>query len=351
MEMSSAVPATAWQNGRFRAGPRKLLFGSMYEDVAIELGAFQPGGRIFCIASAGCTAMRLAADHRVVAVDINPVQLAYVQRRLGGASIQRGSAERIVDIARTLAPIAGWSRRRMRAFLDLDDPEQQIVYWRRHLDTRRFRAAFAFLFSRRMLRTAYSAPFLECLPPNFGMVLRARIERCFALHPNRTNPYAYALFLVEMHFAPCNSEVRKIEARCADAADFLERQPACSFTGFSLSNILDGTNSAYQRRLIAAVQNAAAPGAMVVLRSFREPQSWTETNHAAEDRAMLWGIVDVRPASALRQLVSIARPACKSIPAGDSFVAAGERPARTLIRPFTTRVPPSIRLPRCRSTN
>ena len=87
MEMSSTVPMTAWQSGRFRAaraGSRKLLFGCMYEDAEIELRAFQPDGRIFCIASAGCTAMKLAAHHAVVAVDINPVQLAYVQERLGG---------------------------------------------------------------------------------------------------------------------------------------------------------------------------------------------------------------------------------------------------------------------------
>jgi S-adenosylmethionine:diacylglycerol 3-amino-3-carboxypropyl transferase len=301
MEMSSAVPATAWQNGHFRAraGPRKLLFGGMYEDAEIELGTFQPGGRIFCIASAGCTAIRLAAHHNVVAVDINPVQLAYFQRRLGGASVQRGSAERILDFARTLGPLAGWSRRKVRAFLDLDDPEQQIIYWRRHLDTRRFRAAFAFLFSRAILRSVYSRAFLDCLPPNFGTVLRARMERCFALHSNRRNPYAHALLLGEMRSAPEVPELRQIQTLCADAADFLEQQPAGSFTGFSLSNILDGTNPAYERRLFAAVQHAASPGAMVVLRSFREPQSWTRTNHAAEDRAMLWGIVDVRPASTL----------------------------------------------------
>jgi hypothetical protein len=47
------------------------------------------------------------------------------------------------------------------------------------------------------------------------------------------------------------------------------------------------------------VKHAATPGATVVLRSFREPQYATETNHAAEDRAMLWGVVDVRQASAL----------------------------------------------------
>ena len=302
MEMSSTVPMTAWQNGRFRAaraGSRKLLFGCMYEDAEIELRAFQPDGRIFCIASAGCTAMKLAVRHTVVAVDINPVQLAYVQERLGGAAIQRGSAERILAFARTLGPLAGWHRRRVRTFLDLDDPEQQILYWRRHLDTRRFRAAFSFLFSRVVLRSVYSAPFLNGLPPNFGTVLRGRMERCFSLHPNRTNPYAHALLLGDMPAARDAAEAPQIQLRCADAADFLECQPTGSFTGFSLSNILDGTNPPYAQRLRAAVKHAAIPGATVVLRSFREPQSATETNHAAEDRAMLWGVVDVRQTSTL----------------------------------------------------
>jgi len=293
---------TAWQIGRFRAaraGSRKLLFGCMYEDAEIELRAFQPGGRIFCIASAGCTAMKLAARHTAVAVDINFAQVAYVQERLGGDVIQSGSAERILGFARTLGPLAGWDRRRIRAFLDLDDPEEQILYWRRHLDTWRFRAAFSFLFSRVVLRSVYSRPFLNGLPPDFGSVLRARMERCFALHPNRANPYVYALLLGDMPAAREAAEAPQVHLRCADAADFLERQPSASFAGFSLSNILDGANPAYARRLLAAVKHAATPAATVVLRSFHEPQSVSETDHAAEDRAMLWGVVDVRRASAL----------------------------------------------------
>ena len=270
----------------------------MHEDAAIELRVFQPGGRIFCIASAGCTAMKLAAHHTVVAVDINPVQVAYVQKRLGGAAVQRGSAERILAFARTLGPLAGWHRRRVRTFLYLDDQAQQTLFWRRHLDTRRFRAAFSFLFSHLFLRSVYSAAFLDGLPPNFGTVLRARMERCFSLHPNRRNPYAYALLAGDTRFGSDTPALRQIEVRCADAADFLERQPAGSFTGFSLSNILDGANPAYAQRLFVAVKRAAAPGAMVVLRSFHEPQCATEPNHAAEDRAMLWGVVDVRQASA-----------------------------------------------------
>jgi S-adenosylmethionine:diacylglycerol 3-amino-3-carboxypropyl transferase len=297
--MSSTVPTTAWKHGQFRSarGPRKLLFGCMYEDVGIELRVFQPDGHIFCIASGGCTAVTLAAHHDVVAVDINPVQVAYVQQRLGGRAIQRGSAERILAFGRTLAPLAGWNRRAVRTFLDLDDPKQQIFYWRRHLDTRRFRAAFSLLFSRRVLRSLYSAAFLDGLPPNFGTVLRTRMERCFALHPNRRNPYAHALLLGDMSIASEAPALRQIEVRCADAADFLEGQPAGSFSGFSLSNILDGANAAYTQRLLAAVRHAAAPEATVVLRSFHEPECVTETNHAAEDRSMLWGIVDVRPAA------------------------------------------------------
>ena len=55
MEVVSTIAKTEWERGRFdtRDGPNKLLFGRMYEDAAIELGAFRPGGRVFCIASAG----------------------------------------------------------------------------------------------------------------------------------------------------------------------------------------------------------------------------------------------------------------------------------------------------------
>jgi S-adenosylmethionine:diacylglycerol 3-amino-3-carboxypropyl transferase len=271
----------------------------MYEDAAIELRAFRPRRRIFCIASAGCTAMKLMHDHEVVAVDINPVQIAYVRRRLAGAPIERGSAERLLRFMRALAPLAGWHKRTLQTFLDLDDPREQVPYWNRYLNTWRFRTAFDFLFSRPSLRLVYSTSFLACLPANFGAVLRSRLQRCFALHPNRQNPYARALLIGEACSEQYAPESEQIQVACADAADFLYSQPAQSFTGFSLSNIIDGANPAYERRLLAAVKHAASPGALVVLRSFREPESSARKNHAAEDRSMLWGIVDIRPAEEL----------------------------------------------------
>ena len=290
---------TAWERGRFDAGggSSKVLFGPMYEDASIEGDAFRPGGRVFCIASAGCTAMKLAPRHEVVAVDINPAQLAYAERRLAGEQGRRGTAERVMAFGRSLAPAAGWRASTVHAFLDLDDPAEQIAYWRRHLDTWRFRAAVDGLLSLAALRTVYASSLLDFLPPRMGAIMRARMERCFARHPNRTNPYARALLLGELSDESPPPEAKAIRLVHADAADFLEQEPAGSFVGLALSNILDGANADYEWRLIAAVKRAAAPDAVVVLRSFREAPAATSTNRAADDRAMLWGIVDVRPAA------------------------------------------------------
>lgn len=299
--MTTAVADTAWKRGRFdaRRGPGALLFGRMYEDASIELNAFQPRGRVFCIASAGCTAMALAPRHEVVAVDINPVQLAYAARRFAGRRSERGAAERFMALARSFAPLVGWGRSRLQTFLDLQDPGEQSAYWRQHLDTTRFRSAFDGLLSLSALRRVYATPFLDCLPPRFGSVMRRRMERCFALHANRTNPYARALLLGELPNDPPPPQAKNIRLVHADAADFLEREAAGSFAGFALSNILDGATPQYERRLMAAVRHAAAPHAQVVLRSFREAAATFSSNRAASDRAMLWGVVDVAPVASL----------------------------------------------------
>ncbi len=292
--MSAGTP---WSAGRFdrRGGPKKILFGRMYEDPAIEASVFRPGGRVFAIASAGCTAMALAGEHAVTAVDINPVQLDYARRRLAGAPVEVGSAERVMGALRRLLPLAGWRRGTVEAFLALDDPGAQVALWRRSLATWRFRAGFDLALSVTGLRAVYASPFLAILPPRFGRVMRARMERCFAAHPNRTNPYARALLLGDLA-APGLVDAPRVELVEADAAAYLEACPAGSFDGFTLSNILDGAPASYRRRLFAAVARAAAPGGVVVLRSFAEPERALPGNLAARDRSMLWGTVEARPA-------------------------------------------------------
>ena len=297
--MTTAV--TVWQRGRLdaRVGPRQVLFGRMYEDAAIELDAFRPGSRVLCIASAGCTAMKLAPHHEVVAVDINPVQLAYAERRFDGDPGFRGRAERIMDFMRFFGPVAGWWPSRVRAFLELDDPSEQMEYWQRRLNTWRFRTSVDALFSVTALRSVYAPRFLDFLPNRLGSVMRGRMERCFERHPNRTNLYARSLLLGELSSEPPPPQAKDVRLVQADAAAFLEHEPAASFDGFTLSNILDGVDDAYRQRLLAAVKRAAAPGAVTVLRSFGNADAGSLANRAADDRAMLWGSVLVRPAAEL----------------------------------------------------
>ena len=297
--MSTA--GTIWERGRLdaRIGPRQVLFGRMYEDASVELGAFRPGGRVMCIASAGCTAMKLAPHHEVVAVDINPVQLVYAERRFGGDPGFRGKAERIMDFIRFFGPLAGWWPSRVRAFLDLDEPGAQMEYWKQELNTWRFRTAIDGFLSATVLRSVYAPRFLDFLPKRLGSVMRGRMERCFARHPNRSNPYARSLLLGELSSEPPPPQAKDIRLVHADAAGFLENEPSASFDGFTLSNILDGVDDAYRQRLFAAIKRAAAPGAVTVLRSFGDAEANSPANHAADDRAILWGSVLVRRASEL----------------------------------------------------
>lgn len=301
MEMTASISGTSWEVGRFdgRNAPQKLLFGQTHEDGAIELKAFGEAKRIFCIAGGGDTAFRLASRFDVTAVDINPSQIAYVERRLAGGPRQTGTAERIMGFLRTLAPLAGWRESHLRAFLALFDPADQVEFWQRHLNTRRFRAAFDLALSLPALRSVYAPSFLSFLPARLGTILRGRLERGWATHPNQTNPYARALLLGEPPaFAP-QSNRRPLRLVCADAATFLESQPPQCYNGFALSNILDGASPDYARRLAAAIKRSAAPGALTVLRSIREPVREILANHAAADRSMIWGIVDIQPAADL----------------------------------------------------
>lgn len=149
--------------------------------------------------------------------------------------------------------------------------------------------------SRAMLRAVYAPRFLAFLPEKFGAVLRRRMERGFSRHENAFNPFAPALLLGESPEEPQPKQPR-VRFVLGDAASFLESCPPRSFDAFSFSNILDGTDLCYRARLSSAVRRAAADGAVVVARSFGEPGTNMESNFAARDRSILWGVVDVRSA-------------------------------------------------------
>jgi S-adenosylmethionine:diacylglycerol 3-amino-3-carboxypropyl transferase len=287
------MASTPWRHGPFKAQLHQLSFGQTYEDSGIELHAFEPRSRVFCIAGAGYTARALAAaGHHVTAVDINPVQLSYAQSRGAGGPLRMGTAERLLALGRNLAKLAGWSPGKLTDFLNLSDHGEQVEYWDRRLDTQAWRIAVDRLLAPRLLSICYASPFIESLPGDFGLRLRQRLRRTWATHSNRSNPYAASLLLgrppVEL-----NAPEFLIQFVCADAADFLECCPPAAFDGFSLSNIGDGVSPDYLRRLRIAMDHAAAPNAIVVARTFSEPGPNTVANWAPLDRSLLWGVVEV----------------------------------------------------------
>jgi S-adenosylmethionine:diacylglycerol 3-amino-3-carboxypropyl transferase len=290
---------TPWGRGRLDAGrghPR-LLFGRMYEDWTVEAEVLPATGRVFCIASAGDTSAALAARGlTVTAVDINPAQVDYVRARFAGAPPRAGTADRFFAAGRRFLPLMGLRRSLVRQFLELTDPAVQVRFWRTHLNTARFKAALAVAINPLALRAVYSGTFVRVLPPRFDRIIRARLERCWARHPNRTNQYAWQFFLgidPPGYSAPTLRESGggkvALELVCADAAAYLESCSPAHFIGFSLSNILDGTEAAYGERLMAAVRRSAQDGAVSILRSFMEPEPGESTEWAARDRSMLWG--------------------------------------------------------------
>jgi len=289
---------TAWRASRFdsRAGEARLLFGRMYEDCAIEERLFARGGRVFCIASAGCTALALALrGDEVTAVDINGAQVEYVQARAAGAAITVGDADRFMARGRRLMSWAGVSRGVLQEFLMLDDPVEQRRVWDERISGWRLRALIRLVTSRIALRGVYGRIFVDSVPRDFATRLLERFERGWSRHANRENLYAWRIWLGgEPPSRPeCVCSPVTMTTAHADAASYLEQCEPGSFNGFSLSNIFDGASRDYHARVMAAVRRAAAPGAVCIVRTFSEPDGEDDAEMAAEDRTMLWGGIGV----------------------------------------------------------
>ncbi len=325
-------PTTPWRHGRLDALPLRprLEFGRMYEDPAVEHAHLPPEGRVVAVASAGDVAIALARTGRLVtAVDCNPAQLAYLERRLRGAAAEPGTAERLLGLARAALRPVGWHPALLDAFCQLDDPGAQVRLWRARLATPALRRLADAALRPGLLRLAYGPAFARVAAParsrhteagrpggpapGFGATVLDRLEAGFARHPNRRNPWAGLLLRgrwspaaaagagvpldgQEAGGVPCG----RVELRAGDLAAVLEAARPRSYHGFAISNVLDGPDAAYRARLLAAVRRAAAPGAVLVLRTLAGAARPEEQELARDDRSLIWGGIAVLHAEEAR---------------------------------------------------
>jgi S-adenosylmethionine:diacylglycerol 3-amino-3-carboxypropyl transferase len=278
---------------RFRS---KLLFGRMFEDWTLESSLFSPGGKVFCIASAGCTTLELAArGHLVDSVDINPAQARYIKERLSGAPYRDGVVDHHLRKARRFLSWIGLGGKKLETFLLMRDPAEQIHFWKTRLISNVHSRLLDIALSRLVLRFFQYEKSHRSLRAQFSRNIRQRLERSFSIHPNRTNIFAWRLLMDrEAPEQPAKVPITIVPSvRCDEAVHFLETCSPDYYDGFSLSNILAGAGEDYSKRLWNAVHRAARPGAVIVLRSFHEPRNDSESFWASQDRAMLWGRIIV----------------------------------------------------------
>lgn len=298
-----APPATTpWAAGRLHGdGPATLLFGRMFEDPSIELGAFSACAKVLAIASAGDVAMALAAaGHQVTAIDVNRAQVAYVEDRLAGGPARRGQADRLLAAGRAALRIAGWRGDRLERLSSMRDPAAQVAAWRT-LTAGASGAALRALLAPAALRLGYHGDFARSAA-GIRNDLPRRIGRGMAAHSNADNPWARLLLTGSW---PCDLASPLVPAGSihlvvADVAAHLESVPPGTYDAFALSNVLDGAPDRYRCRLFAALARAATPGAVAVLRTLAVPASATEAAAAVHDRALLWGGIQVAAADQLR---------------------------------------------------
>ena len=301
------TPTTPWEAGRFdrRRGPKKILFGRMYEDPSIEASVFPPAGRVFC--------HRLRGLHRHGARRAPPRDGGRHQpraarlrrRRLDGAPMETGTAERVMGLLRKLLPLAGWRRATVEAFLALDDPGGAArVLARARWTPRFFRAGFDLGLSvyrpPRRLRLA--------LPPGPAAALRprdARADGALLRHAPQPDEPLRARAPPRRRSRAAGARTRALAGEVEPRGGRRRRLPrglprraastaSPSRTSSTARPRATGTGSSPPSR------HAAAPGSVVVLRSFAEPGGARRGRTSrARDRSMLWGVVEARAAGDL----------------------------------------------------
>lgn len=313
-----------------------IRYAQVWEDADILVAALdpQPGGTILSIASAGDNALALLArgPAKVIALDLNPAQLACLELRVAAyrqlehgelleligsrpserrAALYSGCRPLLGDAARAFwdsrpeevaTGIGGagkferyfatfrnrvlplvHSRARIEALLR-GGPERSAFYagkW----DTWRWRLMFRIFFSRFVMgRLGRDPTFFRYVQGTVAERILARTRHALTVLDPAENPYlqwiltghhttALPFALREENFAAIRANLDRLEWRLQSLEDFLDSVPPVSLDGANLSDIFEYMSEANTESLLSRLAAACRPGARLAYWNMLAPRS------------------------------------------------------------------------------
>lgn len=317
-----------------------IRYAQCWEDADILVSALRPAGRVcVSIASAGDNAFALlaAGAERVIALDLNPAQLACVALRaaaykklthypfLGFLGSRPAPPEDRLALYRflrnELAPdvAAFWDarpaliaagigsagkfenyfrlfrsrvlplvhgRRRVAELLDTPrDPAARRDFYARRWDTWRWRLLFRVFFSRRLMGALGRDPaFFNYVEGSVADRLLARTRHALAELDPTTNPYLHWVLrgshgaslpfaLREENFLKIRHNLHRLEWHPSTVEDWLARPDAPDADAFNLSDIFEYMSPDNTENILRAILARARPGARLAYWNMLVPRS------------------------------------------------------------------------------
>lgn len=314
-----------------------IRYAQVWEDadVLVRAMGLKPGARVLSIASAGDNALALLTQRpeRVIALDVNPAQLACVAIRkaavqelehpeflelMGSRTSTRredlynrcrpllkrryrefwdanlplvrqgvatgGKFERYFTKFRKVALPLVQSRKNVETLLSGLSHQERLEFYDRHWDSKRWRALFRVFFSRRVMGALGRDPsFFKYVE---GAVADRILERTkyalTELNPAE-NPYLQWILTgthrtaLPLAWRPENYEVIRehaghLELVESGLGEWLTRCAGKGYAGFNLSDIFEYLSQEEYSRLLEQILEAARPGARLVYWNMLAPR-------------------------------------------------------------------------------
>lgn len=320
------------------AGSASIRYAQCWEDADVLLAGLEPrpGDTCLSIASAGDNTLSLLAraPRRVVAIDLNPAQLACLELRIAAyrnldhdALLElmgsRPSGRRLDIYARCRRDLSAdarafWDARRpdvsrgigqagrferylalfRRVVLPLVHPRSRVdrlfaggspsereAFYAREWDTRRWRIASKAFFSRRVMgRLGRDPRYFDFAEADLAALLEKRIRHAATVLDPAENPYLHWILrghhggvlpfpLRPENFHAIRSNLDRLELRCQSLESYLADCDAGTFDRANLSDVFEYMPSERHHALLRRLVRAARPGARFAYWNLLAPRS------------------------------------------------------------------------------